>query len=183
MKMCRKCLSQKDYSSFHKNKSTADGYSAYCKPCKSLSDKASILADPERLEKRKNRSRQWQKNNKEQYDLSIKKWKENNIERKWQLDKKSHLWTHYRITIEDYRNMLNDQDGLCLVCKKSRKLVVDHDHSCCPDKITCGMCIRGLICNQCNLIVGIIENSEDIVNSAKKYIKKSKYVNARVINE
>lgn len=179
MKMCRKCLNEKSYIDFHKNKNTKDGYSAYCKPCKSLSDKASILADPERLEKRKNRTRQWQKNNQERYASSIKKWKENNVERKWQLDKKSHLWTHYRITIEDYKDMLNKQNGLCLICDKARKLVVDHDHSCCPEKLTCGNCIRGLICNQCNLVVAIIETNSNIIDSAKKYIKNVKYKNKR----
>lgn len=170
--MCRRCLTEKPTVDFYKDRSRKEGTSAYCKPCKSVIDKAYIIADPNRIEKRNQRSREWQKNNAKQYKETIKKWKNNNLEKKWQLDKKSHLWTHYRLTIEDYSKMFYEQNGLCLICKKARKLIVDHDHNCCSEKLTCGKCVRGLICNQCNLIVGIIENNSGIIESSKKYINK-----------
>lgn len=172
--MCRRCLVKKPIIDFHKDKSRKDGASAYCKPCKSITDKMYISADPKRIEKRKQRSREWQKNNPKQYKETMQKWKKNNLEKKWQLDKKSHLWTHYRLTIEDYSTMFDEQGGVCLICKNARKLIVDHDHSCCENKLTCGNCVRGLICNQCNLIVGIIENNHDIIEYSKKYINKYK---------
>ena len=170
MKMCRRCLTEKSYLEFHKNKQTKDGYSVYCKPCKSSIDKDWINSKPEQIEKRKIRSREWQKNNPERYKECIDKWKENNLERKWILDKKSHLWTHYRMTIEDFQKMFFNQNGKCLVCEKEKKLVVDHDHSCCPKKITCGKCIRGLVCTSCNTLLGYLETHKNLLSKAEKYL-------------
>lgn len=49
--------------------------------------------------------------------------------------------------------MLQEQGGVCAICKqppRRNKLHVDHDHSCCPGKRSCGRCIRGLLCASCN---------------------------------
>lgn len=172
MKICRKCLEFKDMLEFHKNKQTKDGYAAYCKPCKSELDKEWISTRPDQIEKRKNRSKEWQKNNSEQYKKSVDKWKKNNSEQKWMLDKKSHLWTHYRMTIEDYQLMLKNQNGKCKICEKSKKLVVDHDHSCCLQKNTCGNCVRGLLCFSCNTLVGYIEINKNLIKSVYLYLQR-----------
>jgi len=171
MKMCRRCLIEKDCSEFHKNKQTKDGYAAYCKSCKSNLDKEWTAANPSRIENRKNRSREWQKANPERYQESIKSWRNRNPEQKWILDKKSHLWTHYRMTIDQFQKMFLEQDGRCLVCKKQKKLVVDHNHSCCPGKLTCGKCTRGLICHSCNTLVGYLETQKDLLEKANQYVK------------
>ena len=170
MKMCRRCLLEKDYLNFHRNKQTKDGYAAYCKSCKSQVDKEWISANPERIEKRKKRSKNWKDTNPERYKDLINNWKNNNQEKKWVLDKKSHLWTHYRMTIEQFQKMFSDQNGMCLICDEQRKLIVDHDHSCCPEKTTCGECVRGLICHRCNTLVGYLETQKHILDRAKKYI-------------
>ena len=171
MKMCRKCLELKDILYFHKNKQTKDGYAAYCKSCKSELDKNWISTRPDQIEKRKDRSRQWQKNNPEQYKKSVDEWKKNNSERKWILDKKSHLWTHYRMTIEDYQSMLKSQNGKRKICNKNKRLVVDHDHSCCLQKNTCGNCVRGLLCFSCNTLVGYIEINKNLIKSVDFYLQ------------
>ena len=172
MKTCRRCLIEKDYSDFHKNKQTKDNYAAYCKPCKSQVDKDWTSADPSRIENRKKRSREWQKENPERSKELIRLWVKKNPEQKWILDKKSHLWTHYRMTIEDFQNMFINQKGKCLICDKQKKLIVDHDHYCCPTKLTCGKCTRGLICSACNTLVGYLEMHENLLDKAEKYIQR-----------
>ena len=67
--------------------------------------------------------------------------------------RKSHLKTAYQLSLEEYEKLLASQDGVCAICKrspKSRRLAVDHDHSCCPGKSSCGECVRGLLCTNCN---------------------------------
>lgn len=48
----------------------------------------------------------------------------------------AYLKKQYGLTIEDYNKILEDQGGVCRICKKppkpNRRLAVDHDHACCP---------------------------------------------------
>ncbi|MFD8789309.1 endonuclease domain-containing protein [Streptomyces vinaceus] len=38
--------------------------------------------------------------------------------------------------------------------------VLDHDHACCPggNGKKCGVCVRGALCSECNLMLGRYEN-------------------------
>jgi hypothetical protein len=174
MKMCRRCLTSKSFDKFHKSKNTKDGHSAYCKICKSQIDKDWINSNPEQIEKRKHRSKQWQKDNPEKYRKAVAEWKKNNLEQKWILDKKSHLWTHYRMTIDDFIEAFEKQSGKCKICNLSKKLTVDHDHSCCSRKLTCGKCVRGLICSSCNTMIGLANDDVVILKAAIKYLEDNK---------
>lgn len=62
----------------------------------------------------------------------------------------------YHLGRDEYERMFAAQDGRCGMCDEpSDKLLrVDHDHSCCPGKFTCGKCIRGLLCDRCNSMLG-----------------------------
>jgi hypothetical protein len=54
-------------------------------------------------------------------------------------------------TIRDW--MYESQDGACAGCMvpmPDAELQIDHDHSCCPKKWSCGRCVRGLLCGRCN---------------------------------
>lgn len=53
----------------------------------------------------------------------------------------------------EYDQLLEHQDGRCYICHRrpvSKRLAVDHDHSCCPGPTSCGKCVRGLLCRNCN---------------------------------
>lgn len=62
----------------------------------------------------------------------------------------------------------------CEVCgeKDQKVLCVDHDHSCCPGKNSCGNCIRGILCHSCNLAEGNLRSSLDLAEKMVSYIKR-----------
>ena len=37
-------------------------------------------------------------------------------------------------------------------------LHIDHDHTCCPGRRSCGKCVRGILCARHNLLIGQFEN-------------------------
>lgn len=78
----------------------------------------------------------------------------------------------YNLSLEDYDKMFETQDGRCAICRETSKkdLNVDHDHKCCPPKMSCGKCIRGLLCHGCNMRLGQLES--DLVTKSLEYLNR-----------
>lgn len=69
------------------------------------------------------------------------------------------------------------QGKSCEICGKEKwglknfdRPQVDHDHSCCPGARSCGKCIRGILCNNCNRALGILGDHN--IQNALSYITK-----------
>lgn len=174
MKKCKRCENWRSVEDFSSDKTRADGKHPYCKLCRSIDNKRYISENPEAREKKRRRSYDWKINNPERYNRLIKKWKLENSEHKSMLDRKSQLWSHYKMTIETYLEMLESQGGRCVICNKNKKLYVDHDHSCCVDKTTCGKCVRGLICQKCNMMMHYIDEYDEYLEIGREYSKRYK---------
>lgn len=78
----------------------------------------------------------------------------------------SRMQRDYKLSPGEYNKLLEAQGGKCYTCGPwtnnrglSRRLSVDHDHSCCPEPPICGKCIRGLICTPCNDLIGQVGDS------------------------
>lgn len=74
----------------------------------------------------------------------------------------------YGMTEDDFAELLDSQFGRCAVCATEdpggRGWCVDHDHSCCAyGKNTCGDCVRGILCGNCNTAAGLLGDSEATV--------------------
>lgn len=61
----------------------------------------------------------------------------------------------------------------CDICGDSdSRLVFDHDHSCCPPGRACDECIRGVLCNGCNSILGHSRDSKETLYRAIQYLDR-----------
>lgn len=64
--------------------------------------------------------------------------------------------SHYNVTKEFIEILLRWQGGECAICGTTEAggrgaMHIDHDQGCCPGRRSCGECVRGLICSNCNV--------------------------------
>lgn len=80
----------------------------------------------------------------------------------------------YGIPGQRYRELLAAQGGVCAVCRgvcgTGRDLAVDHDHACCPGDKSCGKCVRGLLCGNCNMGIGLLKEDPVRLEAAIGYL-------------
>lgn len=81
------------------------------------------------------------------------------------------LRKNFAISFEEYSRMLDEQGGVCAVCKttkqpneKERMLAVDHSHM--TGKI------RGLLCRRCNVVLGLANDDDSVLHGLIDYLKK-----------
>lgn len=169
-KICSQCKQEKSINKFYKRTLSKDGLSSSCKPCHNDIDKRSLRKrlklDPT-LQLRKNK---WAR------DLYVKnpeKFKARSKNRTWEQIRNVTLKYKFGISLDVYLNMLEAQNGVCLICGNSQPqlenkkynslLCVDHNHK--TGKI------RGLLCRNCNAAIGLLKDSSILLESAYKYLK------------
>lgn len=110
---------------------------------------------PEFRERRRQAHKRWVTEHRDEYLAKRRqRYAEGRIMRR-----SDRLKYNHGITEADYESMLAEQDGTCAICgggpdrKTSPYLCIDHDHQT-------GR-IRGLLCNACNLGVGIYETRRE----------------------
>lgn len=88
-----------------------------------------------------------------------------------------HLRNRYNITLDQYNQMLSDQNGQCALCGTNEPggrgtWHIDHNHSCCPKAgRSCGRCIRGLLCQNCNTGLGHFRDNAQALARASLYVQ------------
>ncbi|WP_213008818.1 endonuclease domain-containing protein [Paractinoplanes toevensis] len=82
------------------------------------------------------------------------------------------------MTAKDYDERLTQQGGGCAICSKVENgskgriwLAVDHDHGCCSGSGSCGSCVRGLVCDGCNVMLGRAMDRADILRKGAEYLE------------
>jgi hypothetical protein len=91
---------------------------------------------------------------------------------RWAAQRNGFLLRKYGITLDDYQEMLAQQEGKCAICGSTEAknfgdtLVVDHDHA--TGKV------RGLLCGTCNTALGKFRDDPQILRSAICYLAVNK---------
>jgi hypothetical protein len=81
--------------------------------------------------------------------------------------RKYNLKHRYGITEDDYHKMVENQQHKCKICgnKPQKRLYVDHCHET--------KRIRGLLCHQCNVALGHMNDDPQRLEKAISYLKES----------
>lgn len=114
--------------------------------------------------KNKDRIKAWPSNNKEYKSKTMRVYyKEESRQR--------HLIRKYGLTVDRYNQMFIKQEGKCVVCKRHQSefktsLAVDHCHK--TNKI------RGLLCQPCNVSIGLFRDDPEILLNAAAYLEDHK---------
>jgi Recombination endonuclease VII len=85
----------------------------------------------------------------------------------------------YGITLQEWEKLLEKQDGKCAICciplylklDGTQDSTVDHNHACCAGQSSCGKCIRGILCVNCNWGLGQFKDDQAILQAAINYLK------------
>jgi hypothetical protein len=90
--------------------------------------------------------------------------------------------SRFSLCLEDFVRMLESQGGICAICggvnANGKALCVDHDHACCPGDGSCGRCVRGLLCGNCNHALGHMRDDPARLRAAATYIEAARIESA-----
>lgn len=144
MKTCNSCKKSKPLSEFHKQTASKDGHQGKCKPCNNSS------------------AREWQAEN---YESFLAKAKAYSKEDQTKLVKRAR---RYGIEVDKLLELMLEHGTTCPVCKRDsggKILSVDHCHK--------SLKVRGLLCTKCNFVLGLVDDSPEILRELAKYLKKN----------
>jgi hypothetical protein len=178
VKNCSKCKLSKSFSEFYsrgKNEKGRDrGLEAECKKCSKL--RKSTYYNSHKQEHLK-AGRKYYYNNKEKYKATRKIYlsKKENIDRmiayrKKNKDNRNYILKHvFNMSREEYNSLLKMQHESCAICKRhysnfKKALAVDHDHKTGKN--------RGLLCGNCNIILGHLKDIIKVVENLKIYLQE-----------
>lgn len=108
------------------------------------------------------RNKRWRDAHPGQATEYKRRWRERNSE----YARNRHLEARYGVTAEKVDALIEEQEGRCRICNNERPLVVDHDHDT-------GR-FRGLLCQQCNAMLGMVGDDPEVLRRAIDYLEASR---------
>ncbi len=97
-------------------------------------------------------------------------------------DRRARSLKKFGLTLESFAALLDAQGGRCAACGTTEpggphdQWSVDHDHRCCPSSRSCGGCVRGVLCNNCNVGLGMMQDDPESLRRAADYIEQFRKV-------
>lgn len=154
MKNCNKCNKNKSLEEFGKDKSSKDGKNRMCMSCVRFKALKWVKENPEKRKAQRHRV----------YIKGKRKAKD------------QYIRYHYGISIEEFENLFQKQNGVCSICGKPetskhqrgtlKTLSIDHSHR--TGKV------RGLLCYNCNRGIGHLQEDVLILKRAIDYLGEHK---------
>lgn len=124
--------------------------------------------------------------NKEKKRIANKIWRKNNLDKVKNYDRQKYLkmmknnpdqkrnqtlMSRYGISLVKYNELLTQQNNKCAIClgnneeRNCSRLYVDHCH-------LTGL-VRGLLCRQCNLAIGFLDDNLNNISRLEQYLTKA----------
>jgi len=103
--------------------------------------------------------------------MESRNYHSNNLEKKKEQNKWNHKLRKYGVSKHQYEEMLINQNRKCKICgldeleNLSNCLYIDHCHS--TNRV------RGLLCYNCNTLLGLARDNIDILKNSIKYLEDS----------
>jgi hypothetical protein len=173
-KECRSCKKILCIDKFGKNSAYKSGINPKCRECHNNYIRLRRLADHERskaIEKERYYT--------EYYTQKRQQFRKNNREKLAEREKLTKRMYKFNLNKEAWDELKLRFNNRCAICHQSetakingvvKELSIDHDHSCCPGKTSCGRCIRGLLCQKCNSAIGYLNDDIELLNNAIEYL-------------
>lgn len=132
---CSRCHVTKPVAEFHRyvdaSAPTGWRYHSWCRPCAN------------------ERARTYGTENRQRRNQRLRAWRQANPEAARAYDRRQRLRRQYGLSEADLDAMKVASGGRCALCERRTELVIDHDHATGN--------VRGLICAQCNTLLGWLE--------------------------
>jgi hypothetical protein len=159
-KQCTGCAEIKQLEDFYRKSASRDGRATRCKVCANAVVKA------------------WEKRNPDKLRERTYRWRNRYPEKSQAVVRRSQLKRKYGITVEQFDAQLTVQRGRCAICRTDTPgtrwgtFTVDHDHACCSGDRSCGKCLRGLLCGNCNTLLGMAGDDASRLLAAASYLAR-----------
>lgn len=131
---------------------------SYCRSCNNeyQRSKTATLTPEQRAKRSARRRQEYERAGRGATRVAVRRWR-------------------WNLTEDDLAQMLRGQGGHCAICSAREPggrgtWHVDHDHACCPKGRSCGACIRGLLCSNCNVLLGHAKDDTAILQAAIAYL-------------
>ena len=115
------------------------------------------------------KNKEWIKNNPEKYKEHNRRYAIKHKERIKEYGRKWSIKKSYNLSYEDWLKIWESQDGKCAICGdsfiKPSDAHTDHSHKIGE--------IRGLLCRNCNIAIGLFKDNPELTTKATEYLLRN----------